>query len=121
MTCSYNGTQEFFRVGYYVNNAYAEEYTDLIENPPSVPDITKLNRHILVEKPRVTKFQIDWEEGSAEDQNVGIAPDMQAMMGQDPMQARDADGVMAKGTQIIDRNDMMNNANLAQAMQDFGQ
>jgi histone chaperone ASF1 len=35
MTCSYNGTQEFFRVGYYVNNAYSEEFPDLIENPPN--------------------------------------------------------------------------------------
>ena len=56
LTCSYNNNQEFFRVGYYVNNAYAEEYPDLIENPPNIPDIQKLTRHILVEKPRVTKF-----------------------------------------------------------------
>lgn len=56
MTCSYNGTQEFFRVGYYVNNAYSEEFPDLIENPPNAPDINKLTRHILTEKPRVTKF-----------------------------------------------------------------
>ena len=56
LTCSYNDTQEFFRVGYYVNNAYSEEFPDLIENPPATPDIAKLTRHILVEKPRVTKF-----------------------------------------------------------------
>ena len=116
MTCSYNGTQEFFRVGYYVNNAYSEEFPDLIENPPNVPDISKLTRHILVEKPRVTKFQIDWEEGYSEDQNVGIAPDMSAMMGGQEGQPRvDADGIMAKGTQVIDRNDMMSHANLQEA------
>ena len=62
LTCSYNDTQEFFRVGYYVNNAYSEEFPDYIENPPPMPDISKLTRHILVEKPRVTKFQIQWEE-----------------------------------------------------------
>jgi histone chaperone ASF1 len=56
MTCSYNDTQEFFRVGYYVNNAYSDEFPDLVENPPNVPDINKLTRHILTEKPRVTKF-----------------------------------------------------------------
>jgi histone chaperone ASF1 len=56
MTCSYNGTQEFFRVGYYVNNAYSDEFPELVENPPNVPDINKLTRHILTEKPRVTKF-----------------------------------------------------------------
>ena len=56
LTCSYNGNQEFFRVGYYVNNAYGDEWPELIESPPATPDIAKLTRHILVEKPRVTKF-----------------------------------------------------------------
>ena len=76
LTCSYNGDQEFFRVGYYVNNCYSEEYPELVESPPAQPDIPKLMRHILVEKPRVTKFQIDWEEDEMDDpaQNVGIAP-----------------------------------------------
>jgi histone chaperone ASF1 len=53
LTCSYNN-QEFFRVGYYVNNYY--EDPELSENPPLEPDISKLTRHILIEKPRVTKF-----------------------------------------------------------------
>ena len=61
VTCSY-AEQEFFRVGYYVNNYY--EDPELAENPPEKPDITKLTRHILVEKPRVTKFQITWEDAS---------------------------------------------------------
>ena len=61
VTCSYAG-QEFFRVGYYVNNYY--EDPELAENPPEKPDIPKLTRHILVEKPRVTKFQITWEDPS---------------------------------------------------------
>jgi histone chaperone ASF1 len=59
LTCSYNN-HEFFRVGYYVNNFY--EDPELIENPPSKPAIEKLTRHILIEKPRVTKFQIEWED-----------------------------------------------------------
>ena len=113
LTCSYNGVQEFFRVGYYVNNAYTDD--DLIENPPNVPDINKLTRHILVEKPRVTKFQIDWEDGEDEHQNVGVAPEM-PMMGGQPV---DQEQLMAKGTQNIDRNEMMNAANLAQAAQNF--
>jgi histone chaperone ASF1 len=53
LTASYNN-QEFFRVGYYVNNFY--EDPELNENPPTDPDINKLTRHILAEKPRVTKF-----------------------------------------------------------------
>lgn len=84
MTCSYNGVQEFFRVGYYVNNAYTED--DMIENPPNVADINKLSRHILTEKPRVTKFQIDWEDAEDDSQNVGVAPNIQGMMGGQPME-----------------------------------
>ena len=65
----------------------------------------------------MTKFQIDWEEGQSEDQNVGIAPDMGAMMGGQELQ--NAEGIMAKGTQVIDRNDMMSHANLQEAKQNF--
>ena len=43
-------------MGYYVNNAYPDEFPELIENPPASPLVEKLTRHILVEKPRVTKF-----------------------------------------------------------------
>jgi histone chaperone ASF1 len=50
-------------VGYYVNNYYEEP--ELAENPPEKPDISRLTRHILVEKPRVTKFQITWEDQSS--------------------------------------------------------
>jgi histone chaperone ASF1 len=43
-----------------VNNYY--EDPEMNENPPQKPEIEKLVRHILVEKPRVTKFQIDWDD-----------------------------------------------------------
>ena len=59
-------------MGYYVNNAYSEEFPELMENPPHIPDISKLTRHMLTEKPRVTKFQIEWEE----DEQVGVAPQL---------------------------------------------
>jgi histone chaperone ASF1 len=59
VTCSY-AEQEFFRVGYYVNNYY--ENPELAENPPERPLLDQVTRHILVEKPRVTKFQIQWED-----------------------------------------------------------
>lgn len=60
LTCSYKDNQEFLRVGYYVYNYYEDEALSL--EPPATPDVTKLVRHILVEKPRVTKFQIDWDD-----------------------------------------------------------
>jgi histone chaperone ASF1 len=53
LTCSYLG-QEFVRVGYYVNNDYDDE--QLREEPPSKVLIDKVQRNILSDKPRVTKF-----------------------------------------------------------------
>jgi histone chaperone ASF1 len=57
LTCAYDG-REFVRVGYYVNNEYADEA--LAENPPAKPVIEKIRRNILAEKPRVTRFAIKW-------------------------------------------------------------
>ncbi|KAG9400354.1 ASF1 anti-silencing function 1 [Aphanomyces cochlioides] len=62
VTCSYK-SREFVRVGYYVNNDYTDPF--LLENPPPVVDIHKLQRNILADKPRVTRFPIDWAPGSA--------------------------------------------------------
>ncbi|KAK9316398.1 anti-silence-domain-containing protein [Lipomyces starkeyi] len=58
LTCSYNG-QEFVRVGYYVNNEYDTE--ELRENPPSKVQIDHVVRNVLAEKPRVTRFNIEWD------------------------------------------------------------
>jgi len=58
LECSYIG-QEFVRVGFYVNNEY--EDPELQQSPPATPDYSKIARNILVAKPRVTRFQIDWD------------------------------------------------------------
>jgi len=58
LSCSYKG-EEFIRVGYYVNNEYTDE--ELQENPPSQPQIEKLSRNILADKPRVTKWSIGFD------------------------------------------------------------
>ncbi|KAK4801708.1 hypothetical protein SAY86_022195 [Trapa natans] len=50
--------QEFVRVGYYVNNDYEDE--QLREEPPSKVQIDKVQRNILSDKPRVTKFPINF-------------------------------------------------------------
>ncbi|XP_073281082.1 histone chaperone ASF1B-like isoform X2 [Primulina huaijiensis] len=55
LTCSYLG-QEFIRVGYYVNNDYADD--QLREEPPQKVLFEKIQRNILADKPRVTKFPI---------------------------------------------------------------
>lgn len=63
LTCSYLG-QEFVRVGYYVNNDYEDE--QLREEPPPKVLIDKVQRNILSDKPRVTKFPINFYPENAE-------------------------------------------------------
>lgn len=75
------------------------------------PEIGKLTRHILVEKPRVTKFQIQWED---EQQMV-----QQMFMNENGGEQQTAEGMLSNGSQFKDRNDMMSSANLAQAAQNF--
>ena len=56
--CSYND-QEFFRCGYYVNNLYDNEEMNL--NPPDKIDTNHILRSLLADKPRITRFDIDWD------------------------------------------------------------
>ncbi|KAF9576429.1 Histone chaperone asf1 [Mortierella alpina] len=65
ITCSYQD-KEFVRIGYYVNNDYLEE--ELRENPPEEIAYEKLYRSILAEKPRVTRFPINWDNPMEEEQ-----------------------------------------------------
>jgi len=58
LICSYQG-KEFIRVGYYVSNYYIDP--QLAARPPAVPVISKLYRHILADKPRVTRLDIPWD------------------------------------------------------------
>ncbi|CAL9737603.1 histone chaperone Asf1p [Monosporozyma servazzii] len=58
LSCSYDG-KEFVRVGYYVNNEYDSE--ELRENPPVKVQVDHIVRNILAEKPRVTRFNIVWD------------------------------------------------------------
>ncbi|OWZ24300.1 Histone chaperone ASF1 [Phytophthora megakarya] len=67
VTCSYRG-REFVRVGYYVNNDYADPF--LLENPPAPVDVSKLQRNVLADKPRVTRFPIDWSPAGAQGSNA---------------------------------------------------
>ncbi|VUG20291.1 ASF1 [Brettanomyces bruxellensis] len=63
LTCSYK-QREFVRVGYYVNNEYDQE--ELRQNPPAKVQVDHIVRNILAEKPRVTRFNIVWDN---EDEN----------------------------------------------------
>ena len=58
LCCSYNN-QEFFRCGYYLNNIYDNEEMNL--NPPEKVDTSHILRSLLADKPRITRFDIDWD------------------------------------------------------------
>jgi len=58
VTCSYR-EKEFVRVGYYVNNEYEDPIDEEI-GPPDPLDMKKVLRTILADKPRVTRFPINW-------------------------------------------------------------
>lgn len=67
LTCSYKD-REFIRIGYYVQN----EWTNPAWNPPegSPPEevlagpieVALVQRNILADKPRVTRFHISWDD-----------------------------------------------------------
>ena len=56
--------QEFIRVGYYVNNDYDDE--QLREEPPTKVLVDRVQRNILADKPRVTKFPINFHPENSE-------------------------------------------------------
>ena len=58
LCCSYNN-QEFFRCGYYLNNIYDNEEMNM--NPPEKVDKNRIIRSLLADKPRITRFDIDWD------------------------------------------------------------
>ncbi|ODQ66202.1 histone deposition protein Asf1 [Nadsonia fulvescens var. elongata DSM 6958] len=83
LSCSYSG-REFVRVGYYVNNEYDTE--ELRLNPPSKVQVDHVARNILAEKPRVTRFNIVWDnettaidEFPPEQQEADLAEDDEEM------------------------------------------
>lgn len=112
LTCSYKDSQEFLRVGYYVNVEY--DSIELNEQPPATPIIERLTRHILAEKPRVTKFQIDWDDMPQSMGHVDENANPNTMNAQ-----AHAEGLLQKGSQFQDRQDLMSHANLAEAAQNF--
>ncbi|KAI8906685.1 histone chaperone ASF1B-like protein [Gorgonomyces haynaldii] len=57
VSCLYLG-KEFIRVGYYLNNSNPDQPED---EEPVMCEIEKIQRHILAEKPRVTRFPIEWD------------------------------------------------------------
>jgi histone chaperone ASF1 len=100
VTCSYR-EREFVRVGYYVNNEYMDPNaepappaeaspqisssseptatTEAVVTPPPLPPLKDLNlqyvqRQILADKPRVTKFPIPWGSTDEEEDELVLPP-----------------------------------------------
>ncbi|XP_056637405.1 histone chaperone asf1 [Diorhabda carinulata] len=73
LTCSYK-SQEFIRVGYFINNEYSDP--EMRENLPSPPQFDKVIRNILASEPRVTRFKINWEETTTQENGTNIDPNM---------------------------------------------
>lgn len=59
LTASYR-SQEFVRIGYYVHTEYEDEELRLQDPPPRPPLPEKMVRTVAADKPRVTRFNIDW-------------------------------------------------------------
>ena len=92
VTCSYK-EREFVRVGYYVNNEYHDPNapppppppTDGSEPPPPPPiphpvPPEHIQRQILADKPRVTKFPISWGDEPTQTATQPHSPAGHAMM-----------------------------------------
>ena len=62
--------QEFFRVGYYIHNEYADPL--LLENPPEQLQINNVVRMILSDKPRITRMAITWADVAPAVENVPV-------------------------------------------------
>ncbi|KAL1329790.1 hypothetical protein HN51_046981 [Arachis hypogaea] len=88
LTCSYLG-QEFIRVGYYVNNDYDDE--QLREEPPPKVLVDRVQRNILSDKPRVTKFPINFHPENNENEEQPGPAENPSETREDPLAAGDCD------------------------------
>eukprot|EP00850_Spirogloea_muscicola_P015626 SM000121S26023 [mRNA] locus=s121:320189:321420:- [translate_table: standard] len=91
LTCSYVG-QEFIRIGYYVNNEYIDE--QLREEPPAKVRVEEVQRNILADQPRVTKFPIQWDPIATSQQPEPAGPQVEAAPPPTPAGATTADATV---------------------------
>mmetsp|Transcript_118242 Transcript_118242/g.176695 ORF Transcript_118242/g.176695 Transcript_118242/m.176695 type:complete len:213 (-) Transcript_118242:128-766(-) len=102
VTCSYK-EREFVRVGYYVNNEYHDPNAPPVlegEEPPAPPQpipLEFIQRHILADKPRVTKFPISWgdELPQQQQQQQQTPPAMTMNQQQQPPQLQTPSGIVS--------------------------
>lgn len=105
LSCSYDD-REFVRVGYYVNNEYMDQ--SMNEEPPAKPDMDKIRRNILADKPRVTRFQIKWDSDESapsefppEQPDVDNQEDDEAQYGAEEVEEEEAElAEVAEGEEL---------------------
>ena len=119
LTCSYKD-REFIRIGYYVQNEWTnpawnppegcppEELTNAIAQGQPI-DVSLVQRNILADKPRVTRFHIAWDdtpmEGEQQQQQAqAMGQEMQQPAGlaqRDPNLQTDVPGLAGKGGMAV--------------------
>jgi histone chaperone ASF1 len=78
LTASYRN-QEFIRVGYYVHNQLVSEGVgEPTEELPLNQLLQRVKRTIISDKPRVTKFNIDWSDAAKK--SIGSSEDSQSKL-----------------------------------------
>eukprot|EP01100_Stratorugosa_tubuloviscum_P006107 TRINITY_DN2650_c0_g3_i1.p1 TRINITY_DN2650_c0_g3~~TRINITY_DN2650_c0_g3_i1.p1 ORF type:complete len:155 (-),score=71.13 TRINITY_DN2650_c0_g3_i1:106-570(-) len=58
ISCAYKN-QDFVHIGFFVRNEYDNQ--EMMDEPPTVPDYSKVQRAILIEQPRQTRLDISWD------------------------------------------------------------
>lgn len=102
VTCSYRD-QEFIRIGYYVHNEYVpfegydpEQHGEI---DMSKVDLSKVGRSIVADKPRVTRFPIQWSGDVAT--NASSAQEQQVT-----------------GNEAVDEDDIIDDSNEAEDIEE---
>jgi histone chaperone ASF1 len=95
VTCSYR-EKEFVRVGYYVNNEYDDEMYDETVGPSKPLDMNKVRRVVLADKPRVTRFPIQWGDQTEEEETVKEKETSNVLLG--TSSTTNDDGMLVVGT-----------------------
>ncbi|RZF44221.1 hypothetical protein LSTR_LSTR003861 [Laodelphax striatellus] len=108
LTCSYR-SQEFVRVGYFINNEYTDP--ELRENPPAQPQFDKVMRNILGTEPRVTRFKINWDDSETAAAATAASNQMQAEVdGESPQQQQMVQGQVTSSAVGFSENSCSQNA-----------
>ncbi|CAD8070979.1 unnamed protein product [Paramecium primaurelia] len=97
LTCSYK-ENEFFRVGYYIYTTYTS--SENIENDPPKIIIEDISRQIFNNKPRITRFEIDWK-GINQNQTKSENMDNKQLMYQEQQEKQSADVTEVEDPQLI--------------------